>query len=88
MLRYSIVATFILVCCSPASALTNMQKTTVKVGADCVGPMSKPAPKLATCTIAGSKMRIWCPNGEMFESEQDRPHLSLIRSLCNMLQVP
>jgi hypothetical protein len=46
------------------------------------------APKLATCTIAGSKMRIWCPNGEMFEREQDQPHPSLIRSLCNMLQVP
>jgi len=87
MPRYS-TAIFIVLCCCPASALTNVQKTSVKVGADCTGPVSTPAPKLTTCTIAGSKMRIWCPNGEMFEREQDQPHQSLIRSLCNMLQVP
>jgi hypothetical protein len=87
MLRYSIAAALVL-SCSPASALTNMQKKSLKVGADCVSPVSTLAPKLATCTIAGSKMRIWCPNGEMFEREQDQPHPSLIRSLCNMLQVP
>lgn len=86
MLRYSIAALILL--CSPASALTNMQKPGVKVGADCIGPMSTLAPKLATCTIAGAKMRIWCPNGEMFERVQDQPHQSLVRSLCNVLQVP
>ena len=87
MLRYAIAAAFVL-SCNPATALTNMQKNSVKVGADCIGPLGTLAPKLATCTIAGSKMRIWCPNGDMFEREQDQPHLSLVRSLCNMLQVP
>ena len=87
MLRYTIVAALILLC-SPVTALTNVQKKSVKVGADCVGPVGTLAPKLTTCTIAGSKMRIWCPNGEMFEREQDQPHQSLIRSLCNILQVP
>ena len=87
MLRYTIAAALIL-SCSPASALINLQKTSVKVGTDCVSPVSTLAPNLATCTIAGSKMRIWCQNGEMFECEQDQPHQSLIRSLCNMLQVP
>ena len=88
MSRYPVAATFILLCCGPAPALTNIQKASVKVCADCIDPVSTLAPKLATCTIAGSRMRIWCPNGEMFEREQDRPHQSLIRSLCNMLQVP
>ena len=88
MLRYTIAAAALVLLCNPATALTNMQKNSVKVGADCIGPLGTLAPKLATCTIAGSKMRIWCPNGDMFEREQDQPHLSLIRSLCNMLQVP
>jgi hypothetical protein len=87
MLRYTIAAALILSCCQ-ASALTNVQKTSVKVGTDCISPLSTLAPKLETCTIAGARMRIWCPNGEMFEREQDQPHQSLVRSLCNMLQVP
>jgi hypothetical protein len=87
MLRYTMAAVLIM-SCGPAVALTNMQKVSVQVGADCVGPVTTLAPKLATCTVAGSRMRIWCPNGDMFEREQDKPHQSLIRSLCNMLQVP
>jgi len=44
--------------------------------------------KLGTCTIAGEKMRIWCPNGQMFEGDKAQQHVSLIRSLCNLPQVP
>ena len=87
MLRYAIAAALVL-SCSPALALATTAKKIVKLGADCVGPVSMLAPKLGTCTIAGAQMRIWCPNGEMFERAQDQPHLSLVRSLCNMLQVP
>jgi hypothetical protein len=87
MLRYSIAAALVL-SCSPASAVIAVAKKSVKLGADCVGPVSMLAPKLGTCTIAGTRMRIWCPNGQMFEREQDQPHHSLLRSLCNMLQVP
>jgi hypothetical protein len=87
MLRYALAAALVL-SCSPASALFTEAKKSVKFGSDCIGPMSVLAPKLGTCTIAGTKMRIWCPNGRMFEGEQDQPHVSLVRSLCNLLQVP
>jgi hypothetical protein len=87
MLRYAIAAALVL-SCSPALVLATTAKKSVKLGADCVGPLSMLAPKLGTCTIAGAQMRIWCPNGEMFQRAQDQPHLSLVRSLCNMLQVP
>jgi hypothetical protein len=50
--------------------------------------VSMVVPKVGTCTIAGGQIRIWCPNGQMFERVQDQPHQSLLRSLCNMLQVP
>jgi hypothetical protein len=87
MLRYAIAAALVL-WLSPASALVTTAKKSVKLGADCIGPVSMLAPKLGTCTIAGAQMRIWCPNGEMLERAQDQPHVSLVRSLCNMLQVP
>jgi hypothetical protein len=87
MLRFAIAAALVL-SCSPALAQATAPKKSAKLGADCVGPVSMLAQKLATCTIAGAQMRIWCPNGEMFERAQDQPHVSLVRSLCNMLQVP
>ena len=86
MLRYLLAAALVL-SCSPASALYAEAKKAVKFGADCVGPVSTLAPKLGTCTIAGAKVRIWCPNGQMFEGERD-PQVALVRSICNMSQIP
>ena len=88
-LRYSMAAALLL-WCHPALALYAEVKPTLKVGVDCVGQASLLAPKLTACTIAGTKMRIWCPNGQMFEGaiEHGGPHSSLARSLCNMSQVP
>jgi len=89
MLAYSIAAVSF-VWCQPAMALYAEVKPTLKTGADCVGKVSLLAPKLTSCAIAGPKMRIWCPNGQMFEgeAEQGGPAASLARSLCNMTQVP
>jgi hypothetical protein len=87
MVRYAI-AVALLLSCSPALARTTTAAKTVRLGAGCIGPVSLLAPRLGTCTIAGAQMRIWCPNGDMFERAQDQPHVSLVRSLCNMLQVP
>jgi hypothetical protein len=74
----------------PAAALYAEVKPALKIGVDCVGQASLLAPKLTACAIAGSKMRIWCPNGQMFEgaTEQGGAAASLARSLCNMAQVP
>jgi hypothetical protein len=87
MLR-CLIAAALLLTVNPAVALPVGARTDVKLGAGCVSSLSMLAPKLGTCTIAGAQMRIWCPNGQMFERTQDRPHQSLVRSLCNMPQVP
>jgi len=88
-LRYAIAAALLSVS-HPAAALYAEVKPTVKVGVDCVAPVSLLAPKLTACTIAGTRMRIWCPNGQVFEGavEHDSPPSALARSLCNMSQVP
>ena len=88
-LRYS-AACVLLLSCHPAVALYAEVRPTLKVGVDCIGRVSLLAPKLSTCAIADTKLRIWCPNGQMFEGaiEQGGPQSSLARSLCNMTQVP
>jgi hypothetical protein len=76
--------------CHPAAALYAEVKPTPKVGVDCIERVSVLAPRLTTCAIAGAKVRIWCPNGQMFEGkiEPGGVQSALARSLCNMTQVP
>ena len=89
-LRYATVAVPLLLSHHSALAFYVEVKPKLKAGADCVGQVSLLAPKLTTCAIAGPRMRLWCPNGQMFEGEIERggPAASLARSLCNMTQVP
>jgi hypothetical protein len=88
-LRYSMAAV-LLVLSQPAAAFYAEVKPTVKVGVDCIAPVSLLAPKLTTCAVAAAKMRIWCPNGQVFEGalEHGIPSTAIARSLCNMTQVP
>jgi hypothetical protein len=88
-LGYSIAAALLLLS-HPAAALYAEVKPTVKIGADCIAPVSLLAPKLTACSIAAAKVRIWCPNGQVFEGglEHGGPASALARSLCNMSQVP
>ena len=88
-LRYAIAAALLSIS-HPAAALYAEVKPTVKVGVDCIAPVSLLAPKLRTCAIAAAKARIWCPNGQVFEGvlEHGGPASALARSLCNMSQVP
>jgi len=74
----------------PAAALYAEVKPAPKVGAACIARVSILAPKLATCPAAEAKLRIWCPNGQMFEGaiENGGPPTAIARSLCNMTQVP
>jgi hypothetical protein len=74
----------------PASAFYAEVKPTMKVGANCVGKASRLAPRLTICAVAGARMRIWCPNGQLFEGATEERGLAaaLARSLCNMAQVP
>jgi hypothetical protein len=73
----------------PAAAFYVPVKPAVKVGSGCVGKATQLAPALTACAVAGTRMRIWCPNGDMFEgaAETGDPAASLARSLCNMSQV-
>ena len=73
---------------SSAFALQTIVDKGTKIGSGCVGPVVSVAPKLGTCAIVGSKTRIWCPNGQIFDDESVKSPVSLARSLCNLTQVP
>ena len=89
-MRRLLLASAIAIALSSSSAFalqTPVQKGT-KLGTGCVGPVVSVAPKLGTCAIADSKTRIWCPNGDIFDDQDGRSGVPLVRSLCNLTQVP
>jgi hypothetical protein len=82
------VAAAIALCSTSAFSLQSAVEKGTKLGTGCVGSVRAVAPKLGTCTIVGSKTRIWCPNGEIFDSDEDKAPIPLVRSLCNLTQIP
>jgi hypothetical protein len=87
-MRRLLLAAAIVLSSAPAFALQIAVPKGTKLGIGCIGPVVSLAPKLGTCVIAGSKTRIWCPNGEIFDDGDEKPAIALVRSLCNLTQVP
>jgi hypothetical protein len=87
MCRLLVAAAFVLSCTS-AFALPTSVKKGLKLGTGCLGPVSTMAPKLGMCTVAGTKARIWCPNGDIFDLDEEKAPVPLVRSLCNLTQIP
>ena len=87
-MRHLLLAAALVLACTSALALPTAVKKGLKPGADCLGPVNTMAPKLVACAIAGPKTRIWCPNGEIFDLDDGTSPVPLIRSLCNLTQVP
>ena len=87
-MRRLLVAAALVLACTSAFALPTVVKKGLKPGTDCLGPVSTMAPKLATCAIAGTKTRIWCPNGDKFDTDEEKSPVPLIRSLCTLTQLP
>jgi hypothetical protein len=87
-MRRLLLAAALVISCTSAFALPTSVKKGLKLGTGCVGPVSTLAPKLEGCAIAGPKVRIWCPNGDIFDLAEEKMPVPLVRSLCNLAQVP
>jgi len=87
MLRRFGAAALVLIC-APAYAQHIDARKGLKFGAECVGPITTLAPKFGTCSIVGSKIRIWCPNGDVFDRQGDEANVSVVRSICGLTQIP
>ena len=86
MLRLSVIAALVLLATSAFGQLIEAKKD-IKFGAGCLTRMSTFGPRLGTCEIVGSKARIWCPNGEIFDRTGAPPQSVVARSMCNLSQV-
>jgi hypothetical protein len=86
MLRLSITAVLVLLSTSSFAQKIEAVKG-IKFGVGCLAPVNTFAARLGTCAIDGSKARIWCPSGEIFERNGEPPQSYVARSICNVSQV-
>lgn len=84
----AILAAALALACTPAAANIIAEQKGLKLGTGCLGPVSTLAPKLATCLVANSRTRIWCPNGQIFDRPEEPAPYAIVRSICNLTQVP
>ena len=55
-------------------------------GVGCIGPMTTPLSRLAVCPIQDTRLRIWCPNGKIFDTPGGEPNDAISRSICQINQ--
>ena len=58
-----------------------------KVGEGCEQPYKKSGNGPEICATRTAKVRIWCPNGTVFERD-DMPNVAVSRSICHLSQIP
>jgi hypothetical protein len=85
MFRLSLAAALV-VLSTPAFAQM-VEVKGIKFGDGCTVPISKFANRLGACPVAGSKFRIWCPNGQIFDRGGEAPQSAVVRSICNLNQI-
>jgi hypothetical protein len=59
----------------------------VKFGTGCQEPIKPMAVGLGACTLSSSKIRMWCPNGKIFDRNGPLLTSAVVRSICGLNQV-
>jgi hypothetical protein len=85
MLRMSMAAVLIVLSTSVFAQPMDEMKG-IKLGVGCTSPVTQFSRGLATCP-AGSRSRVWCPNGQIFERDGEPPRSYVVRSICNLNQI-
>jgi hypothetical protein len=81
------IAAGLLMSNSPAAAQLFQETKSVPFGTGCQERIKPMQAGLGSCLITGTRARIWCPNGKVFERDGEVPQISLIRSACGLKQI-
>jgi hypothetical protein len=72
---------------SSASGQTFFSDTRpLKFGVGCAKSVASLQPGFGLCITDANKVRLWCPDGKMFERDEPAPEMSLARSICGLNQ--
>src|SRR4051812_42557087 len=72
---------------APAWAAPMIEMKGLRASEGCTQPPVAATEKLRTCP-AGERTRIWCPNGKVFDRDRGEIGVAVLRSICEMNQLP
>ncbi len=73
---------------TPALAASMTEMKGLKADEGCVEPAKAATEKLRTCPVESARIRIWCPNGKVFDRDNGDIGVAVLRSICEMNQLP
>jgi hypothetical protein len=82
------LAVALLLLSTPAFAAPIMQVKGLKADEGCLAPSVAATEKLKTCPVANERVRIWCPNGNVFDRDPGGAGVAVLRAICEMNQLP
>ena len=88
-MRQLFLSAVILLSCLPASAAPMLElKGVIRPAEGCLDATKAVTDRLLTCSIGGVRIRIWCPNGKVFDRDGPTVGVAIARSICELNQLP
>jgi hypothetical protein len=74
--------------CTSAVAAPMLEIKGVRAAEGCLHESKAVAERVVACPIGGVRIRIWCPNGKVFDRDGPDLGVAVARSICEINQVP
>ncbi|MGZ5803980.1 MAG: hypothetical protein ACXWLC_09655 [Rhizomicrobium sp.] len=88
MMKVAGLAAVLLCLTSAAFARQMDERKGLAANEGCVAPSKLATGTVKTCAIAEERTRIWCPNGKVFDRDTQDVGIAVVRSICEMNQLP
>ena len=88
MMKPAGLAAMLLCLALPAFAAQMLEVKGLTANQGCVEPSKAVTGTVKTCAIAQERTRIWCPNGKVFDRDTRDIGIAVLRSICEMNQLP
>jgi hypothetical protein len=87
-MRQLLLAIVPLLGCTSVFAAPMLEIKGVKPAEGCLEEAKAVTERLVACPTGGVRIRIWCPNGKVFDRDGPDLGVAVARSICVMNQLP
>lgn len=87
-MRQVLLATAFAFVCTSAVAAPMLEIKGLRAAEGCLHESKTVTERVIACPIGGVRIRIWCPNGKVFDRDGPELGIAVARSICEINQLP
>lgn len=87
-MRLILLAIMPLIGCATAIAAPMLEIKGVRPAEGCLQNSKGITARIVACPIGAARIRIWCPNGKVFDRDGPDLGVAVARSICEINQLP